>query len=190
MSKYLLNNSWILNAGKSLPRERSECFGYDLDITTALTAGCNINIKYALQPLRPCHSHPALGWGSVIFGCPRLVNFASFCWGYLDTVFTIRGKYPMKTCQVNSRFRHQCRQPGYEIQWLENDMRGAVAPGCFQLIVHLAIAGQRQAFCGYRWPCDITAQTFQLGAFFGPRGYTCMQREPGDLTHGAYKRVL
>jgi hypothetical protein len=39
--KYLLNNGWILNAGN------------DPDVTTAYTAGCNINIEYPFQPLCP-----------------------------------------------------------------------------------------------------------------------------------------
>ena len=46
MSKYLLNNSWVFYTGEGLPRERSECFGYDPDVTAALTAGFNINIEY------------------------------------------------------------------------------------------------------------------------------------------------
>ena len=37
---------------------------------------------------------------------------------------------------------HQCNQSGDKIQWLKQDMRGALAPGCFQLIADLAIAGQ------------------------------------------------
>ncbi len=32
--------------------------------------------------------------------------------------------------------------PVHNIQWLEDDVRGAVAPGCFQLIAHPTIAGQ------------------------------------------------
>jgi hypothetical protein len=42
--QYLLNDDGILNAGKSLPRERSECFGYDLSRATADSARLNINI--------------------------------------------------------------------------------------------------------------------------------------------------
>jgi hypothetical protein len=40
----LLNDHRILDAGKSLPRERSECFGYHLDGTTAGTAGLDIDV--------------------------------------------------------------------------------------------------------------------------------------------------
>jgi len=37
--KYLLNDRRVFDTGESLPRERSECFGYDPDITTTFTAG-------------------------------------------------------------------------------------------------------------------------------------------------------
>ena len=37
--KYLLNDRRVFDTGESLPRERSECFGYDPGITTAFTAG-------------------------------------------------------------------------------------------------------------------------------------------------------
>ena len=42
MGEYLLNNRRVFDTSESLPRERSECFGYDLDITTALSAGFDI----------------------------------------------------------------------------------------------------------------------------------------------------
>ncbi len=45
MRQYLLNDDGILNAGKSLPRERSECFGYYLSHATADSARLNINIE-------------------------------------------------------------------------------------------------------------------------------------------------
>jgi len=41
--KYLLNDRRVFDTGESLPRERSECFGYDPDITTTFTAGFSID---------------------------------------------------------------------------------------------------------------------------------------------------
>ena len=46
--KYLLNDRQVFDTGESLPRERSECFGYDPDITTTFTAGFNIDTKHSL----------------------------------------------------------------------------------------------------------------------------------------------
>ena len=37
--KYFADHLRIFDAGKSLPRERSECFGYNPDVTTAFTTG-------------------------------------------------------------------------------------------------------------------------------------------------------
>ena len=54
-----------------------------------------------------------------------------------------------------SWFGYQRNQPSDKIQWLKYDVRGAIAPGCFQLIAHLTIARKRQAFGGYRRSCDI-----------------------------------
>ena len=62
----------------------------------------------------------------------------------------VRREDAMKPCKVYTWFRNQGDQSGRnqgdqsgdEIQWLENDMRRAIAPGCFQLIADLAIAGQ------------------------------------------------
>jgi hypothetical protein len=39
MGEHLLDHFGIFNAGKSLPRELSECFGYDLHGTAAVLAG-------------------------------------------------------------------------------------------------------------------------------------------------------
>ncbi len=48
-SEYLLDNFGIFDAGESLPREHSECFGYDLHGTTTGLTGGDVNIEYALE---------------------------------------------------------------------------------------------------------------------------------------------
>ncbi len=52
----------------------------------------------------------------------------------LKRVFAVGVEQPMKTGQMNSWFRVQCKQSGDEIQCFENDMGGAIAVGCFELI--------------------------------------------------------
>jgi hypothetical protein len=41
VDQYLFDDHWIFNAGKSLPRKHSECFGYHLDGTATFTARFN-----------------------------------------------------------------------------------------------------------------------------------------------------
>ena len=53
MSKYHPDHHGVFaksrHAGESLPRERSECFGYDSDINAALTTGLNVNTEHPPQ---------------------------------------------------------------------------------------------------------------------------------------------
>jgi hypothetical protein len=50
-------------------------------------------------------------------------------------------RYAVKADKVNSGLRHQSDQPCDEVQRLKNYMGRAVAPGCFQLVAHLTVAG-------------------------------------------------
>ena len=65
VGEYLLNNRWVFDAGD------------DLDITTALSAGFNINVKHALQALCPGHCCVAFGRSLVLLVACRLGLFAS-----------------------------------------------------------------------------------------------------------------
>lgn len=49
-------------------------------------------------------------------------------------VLAIGGKYTVETGQVYSRFRHQCRQLGNEIQRLKDDVGSAVVVGRLELV--------------------------------------------------------
>jgi hypothetical protein len=40
----LVDDQGVFDTGESLPRERSECFGYDFDSTTTLGAGFYVDI--------------------------------------------------------------------------------------------------------------------------------------------------
>ena len=44
MGENLLDDRRIFDAGKSLPREQSECFGHDPHRPTAGTTGLNVNV--------------------------------------------------------------------------------------------------------------------------------------------------
>jgi len=54
----------------------------------------------------------------------------------------------METGQIHSRLRHQGGQPGDEVQRLEDDVRGAIAVRCLELVTDVAIGGEREALLG------------------------------------------
>ena len=43
----------------------------------------------------------------------------------------------MKSRQIHPRFGHQGRQPGDEVQWLEDNVCRAIAVRCFELVANL-----------------------------------------------------
>jgi len=44
VGEYLVDDHRVFDTGESLPRERSECFGYDFERTTTLGAGFYVDI--------------------------------------------------------------------------------------------------------------------------------------------------
>ena len=85
---------------------------------------------------------------------------------------------------------HQGSETGDEVERLEDDVRGAIAVRCLELVTHLAIGGERQAFFRHCWAGNVAAQTFQLPAFIRPGHHTGMQREPGDLSYLVIERLI
>jgi len=61
-------------------------------------------------------------------------TFAAFGWRHINTVFAVGCKNTVKPCQIHSRLRDHRRQLGNEIQRFEDDMRGAITVGRFELI--------------------------------------------------------
>ena len=55
------------------------------------------------------HGRMALNWHLLLLAirCFVLAAFSPFCRRHQRTVFTVRGKYTVKACQVDSRLRHQ-----------------------------------------------------------------------------------
>ena len=52
MGENLLDDRRIFDAGESLPRERSDCFGHDPYCPAAGLADLNVDAKYSLHALR------------------------------------------------------------------------------------------------------------------------------------------
>ena len=132
MREYLRDHRRVFDAGN------------DTDITTAVTAGFNVDVEDPLQSLRPGHGCALLSGCLLLclLCCFDLFACASPGWCYQRPVFAVGREHPMKSGQVDSGFGHQSNQPGDEIQWFEYDMGGAVGIGCFELIAYLPVARQ------------------------------------------------
>jgi hypothetical protein len=97
-------------------------------------------------------------FGSFVFAFLSGAAFAAFARRHIYPVFAVGREYAVEAGQIYSRFRHQRRQLGndklagkpicttriarrvehrdvrHEIQWLKDDVRGAIAVGHFELI--------------------------------------------------------
>ena len=56
--------------------------------------------------------------------------------------FDLMGKHTVKAGEVDAWLGHQSGQPGNEIQRLKDDVRGAVAVRCLELVPDIAIRRQ------------------------------------------------
>ena len=93
------------------------------------------------------HGGPAFG-GCWVFRRRRragLVALTPFGRRHPRTMRAVGGEHTMESSQVGPGLGHQGDQPGNEVQWLENDMRGAIAVRRLEFVAHMAIAGERQA---------------------------------------------
>ena len=90
----------------------------DPDRSATKTADLDVDVENALQSLRPGHGCATFGLRLVLRFIGRLGLAASATPGgrHQSAVLAIGGKYTVETGQVYSRFRHQCRQLGNEIQ--------------------------------------------------------------------------
>jgi len=68
----------------------------------------------------------------------------------------------VKAGQVDSRLRHQGRQPRDEVQRLEDDVRGAVAVRGLELVADVAVRRARQALLRDGRTADVAAQPLEL----------------------------
>ena len=73
------------------------------------------------------------------------VAFAPFGGRHQRAVLAVRREHPMKAGEIHSGLRHQGGQPGKEIQWLEDDVRGPVPVRRLQLVANVAVRRERQA---------------------------------------------
>ena len=77
--------------------------------------------------------------------------------------------------QPGSRFRR--RQRLHERQRAHGQVRGAVAPRCLELQLHLRRCVELHAFVRKRWPGDVAAQLFELLALIRPTTHRGVRAE-------------
>ncbi len=124
MLKDLVDDRLILDTGNH--------FGF----TCALRANRHIDVEHAFEALCPGHGLVTLFWWFILFRL-RWVAPPTPDRRHFGAVFAVGGKYTVKPCQVHSRLGYQRRQLGNEIQRLEDDMRGAIAVGRFELVADI-----------------------------------------------------
>ncbi len=124
-------------------------------LAAAIRAGLDIDREYPFQSLHPGHGSE----GYVRF---LLTGFAF--WHDRLTMLAIRGEHAVEAGEVQSRARNQGGQAGDEVEWLEDDMGGAVAEWLLELVDDLSPLAGREPFVGDGGPGDVATEFLKLGA--------------------------
>ena len=83
-------------------------------------------------------------------------------------------KHAVVANQIDPGPGHQGGELGNEIQWFEQEVRGAIGIGVFKGVAQFALIGDRQPLHCQRWPCDIAAESFEFAALMGLSGDGCV----------------
>ena len=126
--------------------------GDNTDAAAAMLAGLDLDIENPFEPLCPGHGSMLFRESPFLGVCPRsLAALAPFRRGDLRPVFADRCEDAVVAGQVDVGPGHECGQLGQEIQWVEDDMGGAVPVGRFQSVSNISVRCQRQAlYCPSR----------------------------------------
>ena len=133
--------------------------------------GLDVDPENPLEALRPGHRGTAFGRCLVLRircrGMPASPAPLGRC--HPRAVLAVRRKYPVETGKVHPRFRHQGCQPGNEVQWLEDDVRRAVAVRRLQQKVsglfRGAVSVRKISLVPCPFPCFAPVRTSQNGRF-------------------------
>lgn len=106
-----------------------------------------------------------------------LAPLAPSCGCDQSWMFAIGSEHAVESSQIDTGFGHQGRQPGNEVQRLEDHMSSPIAERSLELVAHLAVGSQRQAFFCNGRPGDVATQAFQLLALMGLGRHPGMQAE-------------
>ena len=86
--------------------------------------------------------------------------------------------------KVHARSGHEGGQAGEEVERVEHDVGGAVAPGGLEAVAHVTVRDQRQALLGQGGAADVAVQALELSALGGAGADAGVQREPGCALSG------
>ena len=148
--------------------------GDDAQFAAALGAGLDVDGEDAFQAL-----HPSRGGKGLI----RLFVARFAFWHDGLTMLAIRREHAVEPGQVQSRTRDQRRQAGDEVEWVEDDVGGAVAKRLLEPIDDLSSLIGREPLVGDGGPCDVATELFELvalGGFTDGGGVERKARLPGE----------
>ena len=94
----------------------------------------------------------------------------------------------MKSCEIDSRRRNQCRESGNKIQWLQYDVRCTIPIDGFELNPNIALAGERQPLFRDGRTCDVATQLFEFLPLVGLCANTGSE-ELAQLVHSIARRI-
>ena len=132
--------------------------GDDAQFAAALGAGLDVDGEDAFQALHPSHG----GKGLI-----RLFVARFAFWHDGLAMLAIRREHAVEPGQVQSRTRDQRRQAGDEVEWVEDDVGGAVAKRLLEPMDDLSSLIGREPLVGDGGPCDVATELFELVAFGG-----------------------
>lgn len=148
--------------------------GDDLDRAATVLADLDIDLEHAPEAPGPSHGAMLLGFGRR--GCAGQ-SLAAPGRRDLRTQAAVGCENTVIASEVDAGPWDQGRQPGDEIQWLQQHMRGAVTPGRFERVAHQTLTGQRQPAVGDRAADDVAAQSLETVALMGLDRNTGVQRK-------------
>ena len=123
-----------------------------------LGAGLDVDGEDAFQALYPGHG----GKGLI-----RLFVARFAFWHDRLTMLAIRCEHAVEPGEVQSRTRDQRRQAGDEVEWVEDDVGGAVAKRLLEPIDDLSPIVGREPLVGDGGPRDVATELFELVASGG-----------------------
>ena len=148
--------------------------GDDAQFAAALGAGLDVDGEDAFRAPHPGHG----GKGLI-----RLFVARFAFWHDGLTMLAIRREHAVEPGEVQSRTRDQRRRAGDEVEWVEDDVGGAVAKRLLEPIDDLSPIVGREPLVGDGGPCDVATELFELvalGGFTDGGGVERKARLPGE----------
>ena len=167
---------------------RTGDIGDDAQPTAAVRTDRQINREYSAQPLHPRHRrgrcfmvvvtsstrrlHPSVSSRAPSSSSPRRVRH------HRSTMFGVGRQDAVVSHQVAPWSRHQRRESGQELDWLEHKMAGAVPVRGLELVDHLPGPVRAQPFQRQCRSGDVAAQPLDPLTLVWRTRHRRIQREP------------